>query len=301
MMRQKHLDFIKDVVNISIMQQLPQIAFLVKELIAEDNNQPEPKAQQPSDGKVIHQRFYCDGCDVTPIVGVRYKCSVCPDFDFCEACEVTKEHPHPFLKIKTPIMCARNRNRDSTGQSCPRNMSMGQSDQECHRNMNVGPMGMGMGGCGRRFNIGQCIGKAASVIQSLTTEDKTNIKNLLQPFLGNVVDILNVPNPEPKKEEPPVKVEPKIETKPKEEVKEDKKEPVASSTEKKVEEIPPQPKQKECDYSKIYSKLVLDKANTLTELFPDNSLEFYLEFVNQRKNRNIDELLEDYLALISYL
>jgi len=34
-------------------------------------------------------------------VGIRYKCSVCPDYDLCETCEATSDHPHPFLKIKT--------------------------------------------------------------------------------------------------------------------------------------------------------------------------------------------------------
>ena len=35
-----------------------------------------------------------------PIKGIRYKCSVCKDFDYCEECEEKKPHPHPFLKIR---------------------------------------------------------------------------------------------------------------------------------------------------------------------------------------------------------
>ncbi len=26
----------------------------------------------------------CDGCNIKPVVGFRYKCLVCPDHDFCE-------------------------------------------------------------------------------------------------------------------------------------------------------------------------------------------------------------------------
>lgn len=35
---------------------------------------------------VVHQNIWCEGCMSTPITGVRYKCAVCPDFDFCEKC-----------------------------------------------------------------------------------------------------------------------------------------------------------------------------------------------------------------------
>lgn len=43
----------------------------------------------------------CDGCKSKGILGVRYKCAVCADFDFCSKCEASIDHPHPFLKIKT--------------------------------------------------------------------------------------------------------------------------------------------------------------------------------------------------------
>jgi hypothetical protein len=47
-----------------------------------------------------HTSVQCDGCNVNPIIGVRYKCSICKDFDFCQECEENKNHPHAFLKIK---------------------------------------------------------------------------------------------------------------------------------------------------------------------------------------------------------
>ena len=57
-------------------------------------------------GKLIHYGITCDGCGAFPIVGIRYKCAVCDDFDFCEECEKKKgeEHNHPFLKIYEPKM-----------------------------------------------------------------------------------------------------------------------------------------------------------------------------------------------------
>lgn len=59
------------------------------------------KSSQLSSNLVIHNRVNCDGCGQKGIVGIRYKCAVCPDFDFCSKCEATIEHDHPFLKIKT--------------------------------------------------------------------------------------------------------------------------------------------------------------------------------------------------------
>ena len=56
--------------------------------------------------KVIHPGIICDGCN-GPIIGVRYKCVVCKDFDYCEKCEekFNLKHGHPLLKIRTPEMC----------------------------------------------------------------------------------------------------------------------------------------------------------------------------------------------------
>ena len=55
--------------------------------------------------KVVHRHYICDGCEMNPIVGVRYKCAICPDFDFCEKCEAKmgEKHNHPFVKYIKPI------------------------------------------------------------------------------------------------------------------------------------------------------------------------------------------------------
>ena len=55
--------------------------------------------------KIIHKNINCDGCGMKPIVGVRYKCKVCKNFDFCQNCfDLYKEkHGHEFEKIEVPI------------------------------------------------------------------------------------------------------------------------------------------------------------------------------------------------------
>jgi next-to-BRCA1 protein 1 len=51
---------------------------------------------------IEHQNVACDGCGVHPILGVRYKCCICKNFDFCENCEEKLGHEHPFIKIVAP-------------------------------------------------------------------------------------------------------------------------------------------------------------------------------------------------------
>jgi hypothetical protein len=52
--------------------------------------------------KEIHEFVTCDGCGMYPIIGLRFKCSVLEDFDFCHNCEENKSHPYPFYKIRNP-------------------------------------------------------------------------------------------------------------------------------------------------------------------------------------------------------
>lgn len=61
----------------------------------------------PSETRSIFHHFgvICDGCEKTPIVGIRYKCTGCADYDLCESCEqsgVHKETGHVFLKVLAP-------------------------------------------------------------------------------------------------------------------------------------------------------------------------------------------------------
>jgi len=90
---------IQAIVKETMRDNLPDLANLVKDYLkssGENVINTEVKTE-----KEVHQNCYCDGCQ-GPIAGVRYRCSVCYDFDYCESCEATKEHAHLFLKIKHP-------------------------------------------------------------------------------------------------------------------------------------------------------------------------------------------------------
>lgn len=50
-----------------------------------------------------HKDIICDNCESENIMGVRYKCSECDDYDLCEKCEAKGVHSHhTFLKIRKP-------------------------------------------------------------------------------------------------------------------------------------------------------------------------------------------------------
>ena len=56
--------------------------------------------QQNLRNKTIHNGITCKNCGMFPIVGIRYKCMECDEFDLCEKCEKIKTHLHLFYKIK---------------------------------------------------------------------------------------------------------------------------------------------------------------------------------------------------------
>ncbi len=52
----------------------------------------------------VHEGVWCDVCRVSPIVGRRYQCVVCHNYDLCDSCVANGMHPaeHPLLLIRIP-------------------------------------------------------------------------------------------------------------------------------------------------------------------------------------------------------
>ena len=59
-----------------------------------------------SNNNNYHYGIKCNNCNLFPIVGCRYKCSICDDFNICEKCEkiMGPSHSHPLIKINKPEM-----------------------------------------------------------------------------------------------------------------------------------------------------------------------------------------------------
>ena len=43
----------------------------------------------------MHDGVACDVCGTSPLVGVRYKCVNCDDFNMCEKCDASGAGEHP--------------------------------------------------------------------------------------------------------------------------------------------------------------------------------------------------------------
>ncbi|KAJ2682582.1 hypothetical protein IWW39_005938 [Coemansia spiralis] len=73
----------------------------VKQQQTESARSVESSTSTEDSGSVVHPNVMCDGCDF-PIVGIRYKCGNCPDYDLCESCESTVKHNenHLFIKMR---------------------------------------------------------------------------------------------------------------------------------------------------------------------------------------------------------
>ncbi|XP_027865436.1 LOW QUALITY PROTEIN: sequestosome-1 [Xiphophorus couchianus] len=51
----------------------------------------------------VHPNVTCDGCEGA-VVGTRFKCSVCPDYDLCSSCQAQGKHTeHALLPIWHPL------------------------------------------------------------------------------------------------------------------------------------------------------------------------------------------------------
>ncbi|NXM25283.1 SQSTM protein, partial [Oxyruncus cristatus] len=61
------------------------------------------RSQEPA-CNLVHPNVICDGCE-GPVVGTRFKCSVCPDYDLCSTCEGKGIHKeHNMVMFQSPLL-----------------------------------------------------------------------------------------------------------------------------------------------------------------------------------------------------
>jgi hypothetical protein len=69
----------------------------------DDSDDDETGSQRQNSGECeIHPNVICDGCE-KPLVGRRFKCLVCDDYDLCSVCESAGFHPeHNMVRVVRP-------------------------------------------------------------------------------------------------------------------------------------------------------------------------------------------------------
>ncbi|XP_042304522.1 sequestosome-1 isoform X1 [Sceloporus undulatus] len=73
-----------------------------KELKREHLHRQSCSQERPS--SMVHPNVICDGCD-GPVVGTRFKCTVCPDYDLCSTCEGKGTHKeHHMIMFPSPLV-----------------------------------------------------------------------------------------------------------------------------------------------------------------------------------------------------
>lgn len=61
-------------------------------------NSPSPTKNSLGDS--VQSGYYCNGCAAEPIVGRRFHCLTCDDFDLCEKCYFYTGHKHDMKTYK---------------------------------------------------------------------------------------------------------------------------------------------------------------------------------------------------------
>uniref|UniRef100_A0A8B9VM97 Sequestosome 1 n=1 Tax=Anas zonorhyncha TaxID=75864 RepID=A0A8B9VM97_9AVES len=62
------------------------------------------QCSQESPRDMVHPNVICDGCE-GPVVGARFKCTVCPDYDLCSTCEGKGIHKeHNMVMFQSPLL-----------------------------------------------------------------------------------------------------------------------------------------------------------------------------------------------------
>ncbi|CAF0898027.1 unnamed protein product [Rotaria sp. Silwood1] len=79
-----------------------KIYVTVNQSISEHEQHEQQQQPDNTTNKECHPGVQCDGCN-GPVIGFRYKCFVCPNYDLCEKCSSAGIHSeHNMIKITKP-------------------------------------------------------------------------------------------------------------------------------------------------------------------------------------------------------
>ena len=67
----------------------------------------ERKSMKYHQRGIMHKGIQCSNCGMLPLLGFRYKCTICDNYNLCENCQdsgVSVKHNHPMVKIIYELM-----------------------------------------------------------------------------------------------------------------------------------------------------------------------------------------------------
>jgi len=72
--------------------------------ILDEDEKAAASAEAVAAEVIKHENYACNICGQNPIIGIRYRCNQCKDFDICEQCEEQGGHTqdHALLMIRIP-------------------------------------------------------------------------------------------------------------------------------------------------------------------------------------------------------
>ncbi|XP_020854304.1 sequestosome-1 isoform X2 [Phascolarctos cinereus] len=86
-----------------IKEDLFRIYIKEKKECKRDHREHHPPCVQEVPTNMVHPNVVCDGCN-GPVVGSRFKCTVCPDYDLCSTCEAKGLHKeHNMIVFQNPF------------------------------------------------------------------------------------------------------------------------------------------------------------------------------------------------------
>ncbi|XP_072487342.1 sequestosome-1 isoform X3 [Notamacropus eugenii] len=86
-----------------IKEDLFRIYIKEKKECKREHREHRPPCAQEFPTNVVHPNVVCDGCN-GPVVGNRFKCTVCPDYDLCSTCEGKGLHKeHNMIVFQNPF------------------------------------------------------------------------------------------------------------------------------------------------------------------------------------------------------
>ncbi|XP_071314450.1 sequestosome-1 isoform X2 [Trachinotus anak] len=91
---------------------------------------PPPGAPHMPPAPALHPNVTCDGCE-GPVVGTRFKCSVCPNYDLCSTCQAQGTHTeHALLPIWHPMQWFPRGKWMKRMRHCMWNQNLGQTHNQ---------------------------------------------------------------------------------------------------------------------------------------------------------------------------